>query len=124
MADGNILLIDDEIEIRSYMQDFFEDRGFNVDIAGNGIEGVAKYKEKPDKYALVLSDMMMPQLNGLGVLKGIKEVNPAQKIIMITGVKEESMVAKAKDLGCLHYLNKPFSLSDLEARVNEALESS
>lgn len=119
MADKKILLIDDEAGIRQYMQDHFEDCGYTVTIAGDGLEGVEKFGQ--GTFDLVLCDMMMPKLLGLEVLKRIKAAKPEQRIIMLTGVKEETMVAEAKALGCLHYLNKPFNLSDLEKRVAEAL---
>ena len=117
---GRILLIDDEYEIRDFMKDFFEERGYRVEVAGDGLEGVEKFSQGGD-YDLVLCDMMMPKLLGVDVLKKIKETRPAQKVIMITGVREASMVQKAKDLGCLHYLNKPFSLNDIAERVAECL---
>ena len=112
-----ILLIDDELDIRSYMQDHFEDRGYQVDTAGDGLEGVEKFEKNP--YDLVVCDMMMPKLIGIEVLRRIKQKKADQRVIMLTGVKEESMVARAKELGCLHYLIKPFSLRTLEEKVAE-----
>ena len=121
MPGKRILLIDDEIAIRQFMQDYFEDRDYQVEIAGDGLEGVEKFEK--GEYDLVLCDMMMPKLLGIEVLRRIKTKKPNQNVIMITGVKEESMVAKAKQIGCKFYLNKPFSFSDLEARVSECFQS-
>ena len=117
MAKGNILLIDDEIDIRGFMKDFFEDRDFNVEMAGDGAEGVEKFKK--GKFDLVVSDMLMPKLIGLEVLRQIKAVKPDQRIIMMTGVKEQSMMDKAKELGCHMYLTKPIQLAELVKRVAE-----
>lgn len=121
MPDKKILIIDDEFEIRGFMQDFFEERGYVVDTAGDGLEGVEKFKK--GKYDLVLCDMMMPKMIGTEALRQIKEKKPSQRVIMITGIKEQSMVTRAKELGCLHYLNKPFSLTDLSERVAECFSS-
>ena len=122
MSERKILIIDDEIEIRSFMQTFFEDRGFEVDVAGDGLEGVEKFQK--GNYDLVLCDMMMPKMIGLEVLRRIRQSKPEQPVIMLTGVQEQSMVAKAKELGCKHYLNKPFSLTDVAAKVEECFPSS
>ena len=117
MARGNILLIDDEETIRIFLQDYFEDRNFNVEIACDGLEGVQKFEK--GKYDLVLCDMLMPGLIGMEVLKRIKAQKPDQRVIMLTSVKEDSMREKAKTLGCDLYLNKPIRLADLEEKVSE-----
>ncbi|HTL47003.1 MAG TPA: response regulator [Verrucomicrobiae bacterium] len=117
MARGKILIIDDEMEIRDFLKDFFEDREFDVQTAPNGEQGVEIFK--PGAFDLVICDMLMPRMIGLEVLRRIKEAAPQQAVIMMTGVKEGSMVDKAKKLGCYHYLTKPVGLSDLEAKVNE-----
>ena len=117
MPTKSILLIDDEVPIRSFMQDFFEDRGFNVETAGDGVEGVEKFQK--GTFDLVITDMLMPKMIGLEVLKRIKALKPDQRVMLMTGVKEESMKQKAKDLGCYLYLTKPVQLTELEARVAE-----
>ncbi|MBI3316709.1 MAG: response regulator [Candidatus Omnitrophica bacterium] len=117
MARGTILLIDDEIDIRGFLKDFFEDRDFNVETASDGAEGVEKFKK--GKFDLVVSDMLMPKLIGLEVLRQIRAAKPDQRVIMMTGVKEESMMAKAKELGCHDYLTKPVQLAQLVEKITE-----
>jgi DNA-binding response OmpR family regulator len=117
MARGKILIIDDEMEIRDFVKDFLEDREFDVTTAPNGEKGVEIFK--PGLFDLVICDMLMPRMIGIEVLRRIKEVAPDQTVIMMTGVKEASMMEKAKQLGCHLYLTKPVGLNDLEARVNE-----
>ena len=117
MARGKILIIDDELEIRDFLRDFFEDREFDVQTAPNGEQGCEVFK--PGAFDIVICDMMMPRMIGTEVLRRIKEKAPEQRVIMMTGVKEASMVEKAKQLGCHLYLTKPVSLADLEARVEE-----
>ena len=121
MAAQNILVIDDDFSIRGFLQDFFEDRGFNVTAAGDGADGFDKFQK--GNFDLVLCDMLMPKMIGTEVLRRIKELKPDQKVIMMTGVKEDSMMEKAKALGCHLYLTKPVQLGELEARVNECLPS-
>lgn len=119
MARGKILIIDDEIEVREFFQDFFEDRDFLVTAAKNGVKGCECFEA--DEFDLVLCDMMMPGMIGIEVLERIKAKKPDQLIIMLTGVSEASMVEKANALGCSHYLNKPVSLDQLEQTVDECL---
>ena len=117
MAHGTILLIDDEETVRVFLKDFFEDRDFNVETASDGAEGWEKFQK--GAYDLVLCDMLMPQMIGLEVLKRIKNLKPAQRVIMLTSIKEDSMRQKTEALGCHLYLNKPIRLTDLEIKVLE-----
>ena len=121
MARGKILIIDDEIEVREFFQDFFEDRDFEVTAASNGRRGVEIFGQ--GEFDLIICDMMMPGMIGLEVLEHVKKIKQDQRIIMLTGVSEKSMVERAEALGCSHYLNKPVSLDALEKQVNACLES-
>lgn len=116
-----ILVIDDDAGIREFLKGFFEDRDYVADTAADGEQGWQKFQE--GKYELVLCDMLMPRMIGNQVLQKIKEVKPDQKVIMMTGVREESMIATAKKLGCHLYLNKPVKLSELEVQVAECFEN-
>ena len=118
MAGGKILLIDDDLGIRGFLQDYFEDREYNVETASDGLEGLEKF-QKSGPFEIIVCDMLMPRMIGLEFLKQVKKLKPDQRVIMMTGVKEASMVEKAKALGCHLYLNKPVSLADIEARVAE-----
>lgn len=121
MARGKILLIDDEMDVRGFMKDFLEDRDFLVEAAADGLEGWEKFDK--GNFDLVVCDMLMPKMIGLEVLRRIREKNPNQRVIMMTGVKEESMVEKAKSLGCYLYLNKPVQLKDINDRIIECFPS-
>ncbi len=121
MAIFRILLIDDEPGVRDFVKDYFEDREYNVVVAYDGLMGIETFKKEP--FDLVICDMLMPKLIGVEVLKQIKEIKPDQKVIMMSGVKEDSMIEKAKTLGCRFYITKPVRLSDVEERVQECLAS-
>lgn len=121
MALGKILVIDDEPGIRDFIKMYFEDRDYDVDIAADGQEGVEIFAK--GSYDLVLCDMLMPRMLGIQVLERIRAQKPDQKVIMMTGVKDETMVAKAKALGCHLYINKPVKLNELEASVAECFSS-
>ena len=121
MSKGKILIIDDEVEVRGFLQDYLEDREYQVVAASDGQQGWEFFQK--ENFDLVICDMMMPRMMGVEFLRLAKGLKPDQKIIMMTGVKEESMVAKAKALGCTHYLTKPVGLSAIEAKVSECLPS-
>ena len=121
MAKGKILIIDDEAEVRGFLQDYFEDREYKVISACDGQQGWEFFQK--ENFDLVICDMMMPRMMGIEFLRLAKGAKPDQKVIMMTGVKEESMTAKAKDLGCTHYLTKPVSLTNLEAKAAECFAS-
>ncbi len=118
---NGILVIDDDFSIRGFLKDFFEERDFNVVAAGDGLEGFEQFQK--GTFDLVLCDMLMPRMIGTEVLRRIRELKPDQKVIMMTGVKEDSMMEKCKALGCHLYLTKPVQLTELEARVAECFPS-
>ena len=121
MGVKRILVIDDEAGIRDFMKMYFEDREYDVTVAVDGQEGVELFEK--GSYDLVLCDMLMPRMIGIQVLERLRKAKSDQKVIMMTGVKDETMVAKAQSLGCHLYINKPVKLQELEARVAECFPS-
>lgn len=117
MAAKKILVVDDDEGVREFIADWLEDRGFDVETAKDGEDGLEKFKA--GSYDLVMSDMLMPRMIGIELLRRIKEVKPDQMVVLLTGVKEDTMVEKAKQLGCRLYINKPVRLEDLEKRILE-----
>ena len=120
MAERRILIIDDEVEIREFFCDFLEERDFSCDVARDGLHGFEMYQK--GQYDLVICDMMMPGMVGIEVLEKIKEIKADQKVLMLTGVREASLVKRAEELGCSFYLNKPVGLDELEEKINECFE--
>ncbi len=103
--------------MREFLRDYLEDREYHILAACDGQAGWEIFQK--ENFDLVICDMMMPRMIGLEFLRLAKGSKPDQKVIMMTGVKEESMMAKANALGCSHYLTKPVSLTNLEAKVAE-----
>ena len=90
---GKILWIDDEIELLKPHILFLEEKGYKISISDNGQNGVEKSKQKV--FDLVLLDQFMPGIDGIEVLKEIKENNPALPVIMITKSDEEWLMDEA-----------------------------
>ena len=99
-----ILIVDDSAFMRKVLCDIFESAGYSNFIeAGNGHEAIEKFKsEKPD---FIFLDMIMPEYNGMDVLR---EIGKQAKIIVVSAVGQQEMIAEAKTLGALDYIVKPF----------------
>ncbi len=111
----NMLIVDDEVEICDFLKSFFEEKGFEADVALNGQDALKFIKEK--KHKIVLCDIRMPDISGLEVLRQVKKLGIASKFIMITGFISNENMKEAKDLGAIDYITKPFSLNYLEKNV-------
>jgi len=117
-----ILIIDDSAFTRSIVRDALSGRGFREVIeAENGEEGLRKYEtEKPD---LVLLDVIMPNLEGTDVLKGIMNMDENAKVIMLSAVGQERTVKICNTLGALGYIQKPFDQKELVDTVENAFHA-
>ncbi len=101
-----ILVVEDENRIAKLLQDALKDYFASVAIASNGIEGFEKYKSiKPD---VVITDIMMPQNDGLSMTQNIKNYNKETPIIVLSAYSDKEKLLKAIDLGISKYFIKPF----------------
>ena len=123
MAEGEkILLIEDDREIASTLRSVLESAGYQVTHAPNGKEGQRLIMEIGP--ALVITDMMMPQLGGFPVLEFLKQMASPPKVIMITANEGGRHKAYAEMLGVSDYLRKPFAMDVLLEAVEKALARS
>lgn len=114
---ANILVVDNEKECVELVKNFLSRRGFNVDIALSGEEAILKVKTtKPD---IVLLDIYMGGIDGLIVLKEIKDIDKCIIVIMTSSLADEKVIRETKKLGADGYLVKPFNLELLEKIVVE-----
>lgn len=124
MAKQKILVVDDDQYIRDVYQEIFTDNGFEVITAVNGEEGLVKVRE--GGYAIILLDVMMPIMDGLGFLTSLKE-NPPKvpngPIILLTNLAHDPVVNEALHLGAKTYLIKSDMNPDqLIAKVKEFIK--
>jgi len=122
MTAKRILVIDDEDLIRELVKEMLEAEGYVVYTAANGKDGVRLYrKELPD---LIITDIFMPEMEGLETIQELQRVSPNVKIIAISGGGEKGMLSflsYAKRFGALRALEKPFSRQELITTVGELL---
>lgn len=114
-----ILVVDDEERMRKLVHDFLMRAGYEVLEAGDGMEALDVFDEHPD-IALVILDVMMPQLDGYGVTRQIRKTSKVP-IIMLTAKSEEQDELQGFELGIDDYVRKPFSPKVLVARVEALL---
>lgn len=113
-----ILVVEDEPGILETIQIYLIQKGFNVLAANNGVQGMV-YIEN-NAIDLVCLDIMMPQMDGLTMLKRVREVHDIP-VIIISAKTQESDKVTGLDLGADDYISKPFDLSELVARINANL---
>ncbi|AGA70044.1 response regulator with CheY-like receiver domain and winged-helix DNA-binding domain [Desulfitobacterium dichloroeliminans LMG P-21439] len=116
-----ILVIDDEDRIRHLVRMYLEREGYSVDEADNGREALEKIQKK--EYALLIIDLMMPEVDGWKVCRDVREKSDIP-IIMLTARGEEFDRVLGFELGADDYLVKPFSTKELVARVKALLRRS
>ena len=109
-----LLVVEDERPLAETLRFNLELEGYRVRTAEDGIEGLSMARAlQPD---LVLLDLMLPRLDGLDVLRGIRETSQAP-VLLLTARTSEADRVKGLDLGADDYITKPFSLAELKARV-------
>lgn len=113
-----ILIIEDDIAIAEIQRDFLQIEGFDITIATNGLEGYKQARNK--QYDLILLDLMLPGMNGYEICRNIRsEVDIP--IIMVTAKGEDADKVRGLGLGADDYISKPFSPTELVARVKANL---
>lgn len=119
---AEILVVDDEKDIRRALEYVFSGEGYSVDTASNGLEAIKKLKER--HYDLVITDLRMEGADGFEVLKRSKEINASIPVIIITAYGTIDSAVEAMKLGASDYIVKPFLHDDIKLTVNRILEYS
>jgi two-component system response regulator (stage 0 sporulation protein F) len=117
-----VLIVDDQNGIRILLVEVFSVEGYQTFQASNGKIALEIVRnEFPD---LVLLDMKIPGMDGLEILKHIKQIDESIKVIMMTAYGELDMIKEASDLGALMHFTKPFDIDELRIAVNNELSDS
>jgi two-component system cell cycle sensor histidine kinase/response regulator CckA len=118
---GTILLVEDEDGLRSLNARGLRSRGYSVIEASNGIEAMEALEQKNGAVDLVVSDVVMPEMDGPTLLKAMRERNPDLKIIFVSGYAEDAFEKSLPENEQFAFLPKPFALSQLVAKVKETM---
>jgi two-component system cell cycle sensor histidine kinase/response regulator CckA len=120
---GTILLVEDEEGLRALNARGLASRGYNVLEAANGVEAVEVFNRQNGKVDLVVSDVVMPEMDGPTLLKELRQRNSSLKFIFVSGYAEDAF-GKNQPEGQFDFLPKPFTLKQLVARVKDTMKPS
>jgi CheY-like chemotaxis protein len=112
-----VLVIDDEAVLRGLLRDMLEVCGYDADIAEDGVAGIARFQQH--RYDAVITDLLMPRMNGFEVATALRIIDPSIAIIMLTGSAPELTARRAEESG-LTLLRKPIALRELKAAIDTA----
>jgi two-component system cell cycle sensor histidine kinase/response regulator CckA len=118
---GTILLVEDEKDLRGLNARGLASRGYTVLQAGNGVEAIEVLEKHDGKIDLVVSDVVMPEMDGPTMLKELRRRKPDLKIVFVSGYAEEAFANNRPE--DYKFLAKPFSLKTLVAKVKETMAS-
>lgn len=119
MNAGRILVVDDEDSTRFTLHDYFTSAGYEVEEASDGEAALKKFV--PGKYDCVISDLFMPAINGMDLLKKIRCQDGDVSFLMVTGYPKIDSAIDAMKEGAYDYITKPFHMDDIQLKVERAL---
>jgi DNA-binding NtrC family response regulator len=117
---GRILVVDDDHLMREFLDETLRRADYSVDLASTGDEGIEKIKSK--EYDVILSDIRMPKVSGMELLKAVRENSPQSKIMLMTAYGTIENAVEAMKSGAFDYITKPFSADDIELKIKRAIE--
>jgi len=120
---GTILLVEDEDSVRAFAARALASRGYTVLEADTGVTALELMDEHDGTVDLVVSDVVMPEMDGPTLLKELRQRNPKLKIIFVSGYAEEAFAKNLDGGEQFHFLAKPFNLKELAATVKEVISS-
>ncbi len=120
--DFNVLVIEDDIQLNFVITEYFKMKAYNTTSIHDGIEAIDEIDKITNRdINLYVIDINLPSLNGIDILKYIREKDSTTPIIIITASLEIENFIKAFEYGCSEYIKKPFHIKELEVRVNKLL---
>jgi len=108
------LVVDDEPEIRELLVEFLRGKGVPVASASDGRAAVTALQREPARYSFVITDLALPGVDGLGVLRAARDANPSCQVVIVTGYASLDSAIQAVRLGAYDYITKPFSLGQID----------
>ena len=121
MTDRRILIVDDELSVRSSLEEWFKEDGFQVATAEDGQAALRAMEHGP--YDIVLLDLKMPGMDGISVQKRVREIDPEATVIILTAYASVQTAVEALKLGAFDYVTKPVDPDDLSNLVRNALRT-
>lgn len=117
---AKILVVEDNPATRELLRELLSQEGYMVKVAQNGKEALRRVRK--DNFDLVLTDVKMPRMNGIQLLKELQKIVPDIKVIIITATADSEIAVKAMKFGAYDYITKPFCLDSILQKVKKVLE--
>ena len=119
----SVLLVEDEAEVRSYLEMSLRCEGYTVESAGDGVDAITCLRSASPPISAVLLDIIMPRQDGMETLRQIRGINPHLPVIMVSGASSPLNVVEAMRCGATDFLGKPVNYEELRRVVKLALET-
>lgn len=120
MQQKELLIVDDQLGIRILLKEVFKKEGYSSYVAANGLEAL-QLLQQHDTISLILLDMKMPGMDGMTILRNVKEIKPDIPVLMMTAYGELEVINEALQLGVVRYFTKPFDIFEVRDAVNNIL---
>jgi len=115
----NLLIVDDKIELGNNVRELLINLGFNASFLSNGKNALQELKS--GRYTFLITDIKMPELNGIELIKRVKKENPDISIIAMTGYGEDYKYMDVVNAGASDFISKPFKIDEMEAKIKRVL---
>lgn len=118
----DVLIVEDEAKIARLLELELTHEGYDVEVAANGREGLEKALSKP--WGLIILDIMLPELNGIEVLRRLRKEDSRTPVILVTARNATPDIISGLDQGANDYITKPFEIEELLARMRATMRAS
>ena len=116
-----VLLVDDDETVRTAVGDMLRGAAYAVTLAGSGLEGIAKVREREGAYDLVITDLGMPDVPGWEVVEAVKQVDATTPVVILSGFDRARATRRARELGVDLVISKPFDIQEFLTTVRGLL---
>jgi len=117
---ANLLIVDDELSMRQFLTHLFQRDGHAIRVAENGRKAMDMLRQQPAD--IIISDVKMPDMGGIELLRAARELNPNVEVIMMTAFANEATAHEAFLLGAFDFVHKPFDNELLKEKVARAVD--
>ena len=118
---AKLLIVEDDDSVRMFVSRALERAGHHIDVAADGAQGLEMIRAAKGGYDLVVSDIRMPEMDGIEMAKSAAGLHPGLRILLMTGYADQRERADELNGVIIDVVNKPFSLAEIRGRVDTAL---
>ncbi len=116
-------MVDDEDMVREVARDLLAELGYDVDSVASGQEAVRMIQAAPERFDLVILDMVMPGMDGLETIGCLRRIRADLRVILVSGYDSDEKIRRALQSGYVEFMQKPYKINDLANLVRRILQS-